>query len=160
MKNGLAQGAIILASKKFVFKKIAAMTGREMFCVERLRCEVFVTEQKITLPELDDTDLSATQVFLLGKGQSDALAVCRVFEKKGKWIVGRVAVRKDARKQHLGSEMLKKVQKYVKEQGGKELYCHAQLTAKSFYDYLGYQTASPIFLEGGLKHVAMIKKLN
>lgn len=148
-----------MASSKFFFKKIADMSGREMFCVERLRCEVFVTEQKITLPELDDTDLKATQVFLLNQRQNDALAVCRVFKEKGKWIVGRVAVKKEARGQHLGNQMLKKVQAYVKEQGGKELSCHAQLTAKSFYDYLGYQTVGPVFLEGGLKHVKMIKKL-
>lgn len=148
-----------MASSEFIFKKIADMTGKEMFCVERLRCEVFVTEQKITLPELDDTDLRATQVFLLNQGQSDALAVCRVFKEKGKWMVGRVAVKKDLRRQHLGNEMLKEVQKYVKKQGGKELYCHAQLTAKPFYDYLGYQTRGSVFLEGGLKHVQMVKKL-
>lgn len=36
---------------KFSFKKIDEMTGREAFCIERLRSEVFVSEQKITLPE-------------------------------------------------------------------------------------------------------------
>ena len=41
---------------KFCFKTIDEMTGYEAFCVERLRNEVFVSEQKITLPEIDDED--------------------------------------------------------------------------------------------------------
>lgn len=50
---------------EFFFKKVDEMSGRELFCVERLRINSFVVEQKITLPELDDTDLVATQVYLL-----------------------------------------------------------------------------------------------
>lgn len=34
----------------FTFKTVDEMTGREFFCVERLRNDVFVAEQKITLP--------------------------------------------------------------------------------------------------------------
>ena len=47
---------------KFCFKTIDEMTGYEAFCVERLRNEVFVSEQKITLPEIDDEDLDITPV--------------------------------------------------------------------------------------------------
>ena len=45
----------------FTLKKIDEMSGRELFCTERLREETFVTEQKITLPELDAQDLIAIQ---------------------------------------------------------------------------------------------------
>jgi predicted GNAT family N-acyltransferase len=47
----------------FDFKKVDAMTGRELFCIERLRSEVFVTEQGITLPELDDDDFAGSASF-------------------------------------------------------------------------------------------------
>ena len=49
----------------FTLKKIDEMSGRELFCTERLREETFVTEQKITLPELDDQDLIAIQAYRL-----------------------------------------------------------------------------------------------
>lgn len=49
----------------FTFKKIDEMTAREFYCVERLRNTTFVAEQKITLPDLDDEDLIAVQVYLL-----------------------------------------------------------------------------------------------
>lgn len=137
------------------------MSGRELFCVERLRSEVFVTEQKITLPELDDTDLVATQVFLLNENKTDALATCRVFEDDELgWMFGRVAVDKNTRGQHLGAEMMKQVHEFLHKKGVKSVTCHAQMSAKPFYEYLGYKTVGDIFDEGGIEHVMMKKELD
>lgn len=145
----------------FIFKQINQMSGREMFCVERLRTETFVTEQKITLPELDDTDLVATQVYLLNKEQTNALATCRVFqdEKLG-WMFGRVAVARTSRGQHLGSQMMAAVHNFLRKKGADEVTCHAQMTAKPFYDSLGYKVIGKPFDEGGIEHVLMKKELD
>ena len=82
-------------NENFSLKQIDEMSGREMFCVERLRTDVFVTEQKITLPELDDQDLDAVQVFLLNEDQTNALAASiafacasRLSQKSGTRICG------------------------------------------------------------------------
>lgn len=160
MKNGLTERVVILVNNKFSFKQVDNMTGRELFCVERLRCNSFVTEQKITLPELDDTDLVAIQVFLLNKTQTIALATCRLFQNpKYGWMIGRVAVAKEVRGQHLGTAMMKAVHKFLKARGASSLTCHAQLQAKNFYENLGYQVKGATFLEGGIKHVLMSKEL-
>lgn len=145
----------------FEFKKIDQLTGREMFCISRLRDEVFVTEQEITLPELDDVDLSAIHVFLLNNKKTDALATCRVFQDKNKnWILGRVAVAKTARNQHLGRKMLETVHRYLKDElEAKSIACHAQMPVKQFYEKLGYQTVGDTFDEGGISHIQMVKKL-
>lgn len=136
------------------------MNGREVFCVERLRSEVFVSEQKITLPELDDTDLAATQVFLLNENMTDALATCRVFkDRKIGWMFGRVAVAKSMRGKHLGAEMMNQVHEFLREKGVKQISCHAQMSAKPFYEYLGYKTIGDIFDEGGIDHVMMVYDL-
>ena len=76
----------------FTFKTVDEMTGREFFCVERLRNDVFVAEQKITLPELDDQDLNAIQIYRLNADKTNALSTCRIFEDDGTWMLGRVAV--------------------------------------------------------------------
>ncbi len=145
---------------KFYFKKIDEMTGREAFCVERLRSEVFVSEQKITLPEIDNEDFSAIHVFMLNENKDNALATCRIFkEQNGDWYLGRVVVSKEARGMHLGSKMLEEVHHYLKENGVDRLYCHAQITAKPFYDYLDYQVKGETFDEGGIEHVLMYKDL-
>ncbi|MCO6531786.1 GNAT family N-acetyltransferase [Lactobacillus sp.] len=144
-----------MKNEKFTFKKIAEMTGREVYCVARLRIDTFVTEQKITDPELDDQDLTAIQVFLLNENQTNALAVCRLFVNDGKWMLGRVAVAKAARGQNLGTKMMAQVHEYLQKLGAKRLYCHAQMQAKPFYDYLGYQVQGDVFTEAGIKHVMM-----
>lgn len=138
------------------------MTGYEAFCVERLRNEVFVSEQKITLPEIDDEDFRAIHVFSLNDRKDNALATCRIFkEKNDNWYLGRVVVSKDARGMRLGSKMIKEVHQYLnlKEKDVNRLYCHAQMSAKPFYDHLGYQVKGDIFDEGGIEHVLMYKDL-
>lgn len=143
----------------FTFKKIDEMTGCEVFCVERLRNDIFVAEQKITLPELDDQDLIAIQVYRLNDDQTNALATCRIFEEDDKWMLGRVAVSKSARGMHLGSKMVEATQEYLSENNVDALYCHAQMRVKPFYDKLGYQTVGEPFDEGGVEHVMMKKDL-
>ncbi len=147
-------------NNNFSFKKIDEMTSREMFAVARLRNETFVTEQKITLPDLDDQDLTAVQVFLLNEKQTDALATCRLFVEKDKWMLGRVAVSKKSRGQSLGKKMLLAVHNYLKEQNASALYCHAQMHVKPFYEKLGYQTCGEPFDEGGVEHIMMKKSLS
>ncbi|CCI84284.1 GNAT family acetyltransferase [Lactobacillus pasteurii DSM 23907 = CRBIP 24.76] len=144
---------------KFEFKKIDQMTGREMFCVERLRTDTFVTEQKITLPELDDEDLIATQVFLLNQEATNAVAACRVFKQNGQWTFGRVAVAGEYRHQGLGRQMMEEVHEFLKDQGATSVTCHAQMQAKPFYESLGYEVAGPEFDEGGVSHIQMTKRL-
>lgn len=144
----------------FTFKKVDEMTGREFFCVERLRSDIFVAEQKITLPELDDQDLIAIQIYRLNEDKTNALATCRIFKEDGKWMLGRVAVSKAARGMHLGSQMIEAAQKYLADLGSSALYCHAQMRVKPFYDSLGYQVVGEPFDEGGVEHVMMKKNLN
>lgn len=144
----------------FDFKKVDAMTGRDLFCVERLRSEVFVTEQGITLPELDDDDLRAVQVFKLNAHATDALATCRIFQQDGQWMLGRVVVAKNQRGTGLGTRLLRAVHAYLRMRGVDQLSCHAQLSAKRFYDKLGYQTSGQPFAEGGIQHVLMTKYLS
>ena len=144
----------------FTLKKIDEMSGRELFCTERLREETFVTEQKITLPELDDQDLIAIQAYRLNDNQTNALATCRIFEEDGKWMLGRVAVSKAARGMYLGSKMVEAVQEYLREKGVAALYCHAQMRVEPFYAQLGYPEIGEPFEEAGIQHIMMKKDLN
>ena len=146
---------------KFEFKKINEMSGREAFCIFRLRSEVFVAEQKITLPELDNQDLRSIHVFLLNTDKTDALATCRIFQNdQGVWTLGRVVISDIARGEHLGQKMLEAVHEYLKnELHADSIFCHAQAYVQKFYEKLGYETEGNYFLEGGVKHIGMRKQL-
>lgn len=129
----------------FKFKTIDQMSGREHFCVERLRLDTFVTQQKITVAEADDLDLVATHVFLLNQDETNALATCRIFRDHRQWILGRVAVSATMRGQQLGRKMLEAV--------------HAYLAAQGFYERLGYEVLGEPFPEAGIDHILMCKRL-
>lgn len=124
-------------------KHFSELSPREVFCLSRIRDEVFVAEQKITVPELDDTDLEAYHVFLLNDEATDALAAARFFLEDGKYLIGRVAVQKAARRQGLADAV----------------YLHAQAQAIPFYLANGYETAGEPFMEAGIAHQLMKKQL-
>lgn len=143
----------------FKFKTIDQMSGREHFCVERLRLDTFVTQQKITVAEADDLDLVATHVFLLNQDETNALATCRIFRDHRQWILGRVAVSATMRSQQLGRKMLEAVHAYLAAQGVFTLSCHAQVQAQGFYERLGYEILGEPFPEAGIDHILMCKRL-
>ena len=146
--------------REFTFKKINEMSARDFFCIERLRINSFVVEQKITEEELDMQDLTATHVYLLNEDKTLALATCRLFkDKEHGWMFGRVCVDKHSRGLHLGQKMMESVHKYLQEHGIKQVMCHAQLQAKGFYQKLGYEASGDVFEEAGIKHILMVKKL-
>lgn len=144
---------------KWTIKKFADLSNLELFEIARLRIEVFVTEQKITEPELDDVDLTAYHVFGTAP-DGTIVAVSRFFFEDGKLLVGRVAVKESYRREHLGSKMMGALEEYVKDnQLTDAIYLHAQLYIKDFYANLGYEVAGPVFYEAGIDHVMMKKEV-
>ncbi|APT18976.1 acetyltransferase [Amylolactobacillus amylotrophicus DSM 20534] len=139
------------------FNKLSTM---ELFGLVRLRIAVFVTEQQITEPELDDQDLESYHVF--GTDETGrVVGVARFFFEDSKLLVGRVAVDQSLRHAHIGSRMLIAIEDYVREHNLAEtIYLHAQLYIKDFYLSLGYEPIGDIFLEADIKHIMMAKKLN
>jgi ElaA protein len=147
--------------EKIQVKPFSDLTGREVFCLSRIRDEVFVAEQGITVPELDDQDLAAYHVYLLNEQETDALAAARFFEDQGRYYIGRVAVQKAARRKGLASQLLSAIESYVLDQQlTGSLYLHAQVSAKQLYLKNGYEEVGTIFEEAGIPHQLMEKKLH
>lgn len=144
---------------KILIKPLAQLSSREFYLAARLREEVFVAEQKITVSDLDQTDLTAIQLIILNEDETAAIATCRAYQEDGKWFFGRVAVAKTARGQGLGSKMIKRLAEHLAQKGASALYCHAQLQAKPFYDRLGFKPQGAEFMEAGIRHVLMVKDL-
>jgi predicted GNAT family N-acyltransferase len=103
--------------------------------------------------------LLAVQVFKLNAHATDAVATCRIFQTEGRWLLGRVVVAKEQRGTGLGTRLMRAVHAYLRMRGVDRLQCHAQLSAKPFYEKLGYETNGDPFDEGGIQHVLMVKSL-
>lgn len=60
----------------------------------------------------------------------------------------------------IGNSLMKFAEEWAKENGYKEINCHARETAIPFYLTLGYSQEGNSFEEVGIPHFKMIKKLN
>lgn len=124
-----------------------------------IRVTVFVDEQGF-YDEFDDIDGIATH-FLVYNEAETPVATCRVFaaEDEGSFFLGRLAVRKEYRKQGFGSVAVTAAEDHLRTVGGKEILLHSQLHATPFYEKLGYARFGSVENEQGQPHVWMKKIL-
>jgi len=122
-----------------------------------LRQEVFMEEQGFSY-EFDETDNAALHLVLYDG--DEAVACCRIFpEGPDTWHIGRVAVKKDHRGQHLGEAVMKEAEAAVSLRGAKKLVLSAQVRAAGFYRKLGYSQVGDEYLDEHCPHVNMEKQL-
>ena len=123
-----------------------------------LREQVFVEEQGFT-DEFDKLDLISTHLVLFLEDYP--AAVCRVYweEDLQQYILGRVAVGMEFRRQGIGGAIVKAAEDYIREQGGKSLHLHAQCRITGFYEAIGYTPYGPIEDDQGCPHIWMKKNL-
>ena len=121
-----------------------------------IRVKVFMDEQGFK-DEIDLTDSFATHFLVFD--DEKAVATCRIFEKDGRYILGRFAVIKEYRKQGVGRLLLNAVEQKVKENGHNQLILHSQIRAKQFYEKCGYVSFGDIELEENYPHIWMKKDL-
>lgn len=123
-----------------------------------IRETVFIDEQGFR-DEFDEIDKRA--VHLVAYDEDKPVATCRFFwsDERNTYLLGRLAVLKKYRKNHLGAVMMKKTEEFVKESGGTSIELHAQKQAIKFYEKQGYSVCSEMEYEEHCPHYWMRKKL-
>lgn len=122
-----------------------------------IRTEVFVDEQGFT-EEFDSDDKTA--LHLVGYENGIAVATSRIIKRDDKtYLIGRIAVRKRYRGNHLGSEIVFAAEKHIKALGGKEIFIHSQMQAAPFYESIGYLPTGDYDEEEGCPHCMMKKSI-
>ncbi len=123
-----------------------------------VRKTVFIDEQGFR-DEFDEIDKTASH--LLAYDGKRPVAVCRFFwsEERYTYLIGRLAVIKEYRKNGLGADMLKKAEELIKNRGGKAVELHAQEQATGFYEKQGYSICSQMEYEEHCPHYWMRKSL-
>lgn len=124
----------------------------------RIRTEVFVNEQGVSPEiEIDEHEEAATHVLVLYDGQP--VGAGRVRNVEGVAKLERICVLAPYRKHKAGAAVMAELEEIAKEQGLAKAKLHAQTHAAGFYGKLGYTIDSDEFMEDGIPHVRMIKKL-
>lgn len=134
---------------------IVAFDNKNMVDILDLRYRVFVEEQGVDASiEMDSYDETATHVAVYFGSQ---IAGCgRIVCEKGFAKLGRIAVRKELRKQGIGRAITEELINIGKQRRAREIFVYSQISAVPFYSKLGFRTKGSQFEEAGLPHVKMI----
>lgn len=119
-----------------------------------VREKVFIEEQGFK-EEFDNIDDIAHHLLFLD--DEKPIATLRLFiDENGCWHIGRVCVLKDYRKNNIGTFLIKECIQKAKELGkSKTIVLGAQVSAKNFYEKIGFCEYGDIFYEEGCPHIMM-----
>lgn len=124
-----------------------------------VRRTVFVDEQQVPEEEeIDQFEDDATHIVLYDNEEPVGAARLRVLDGIGK--LERICVLSSSRKNGAGKLLVNKLEEIAIEQGVSKLKLNAQTHAIPFYERLGYETVSDVFMDAGIPHVTMIKHAN
>lgn len=100
---------------------------------------------------------------IVGAFDGDTMLGCSIVGKmNGLYCLDFLCVDGRLQKTGIGTVLLKDVEKWVKEVGGKEIILEARLTAQKFYEKHGYEPYGEIYLmeKSPVDHIMMRKNLN
>ncbi len=125
-----------------------------------VRHEVFVQEQQIPLAlEQDAADASAIHVLVRNRLDMPVATGRLLQAEPGVGQIGRLAVSRVLRGGGLGQVALNALMAAAAQRGDHEVMLHAQASAKTFYDALGFVPRGEPFMEAGISHLEMVRKL-
>ena len=143
-------------------------TEEERAAAFDIRRRVFVQEQGVPIEEeLDEHDSTATHAIALvgGVPVGTARVVYRPFQASGKFpipheaCVGRMAVDREWRRKGIASSILNTLEGEARRRGATTASLHAQTYVKALYAGHGYVEEGEVFLEAGIAHIQMRKRL-
>lgn len=125
-----------------------------------LRKEVFINEQGVPV-ELEVESQADEQALYFGGYFKNQLVCCARVKLEGKktWHIQRVATKKSFRGRGLAKELFNEIEAEAKKHGITTLTLGAQDQAQGFYLKLGYQVAGEGFMDAGIPHHKMNKKV-
>ncbi|WP_050614187.1 GNAT family N-acetyltransferase [Bacillus testis] len=126
-----------------------------------IRKKVFVEEQKVPFEDefdqFDTLEGDTEHVLAYYGGHPAGTGRMRIVEGIGK--LERICILEPFRKHGLGRIIIAKLEELAAAKALNIVKLHGQTQAEGFYSKLGYQTASPEFMEDGISHVLMTKNL-
>ncbi len=135
-------------------------SARDLDDALAIRFRVFVMEQGVPIgSERDEYDRTAFHV--LGRdAEGRPVATGRMVEKEGRGKLQRIAVLSGQRGRGWGRKVVASLEAEASRRGLAECMLDAQVTALDFYRELGYQAEGDVFLDCGIEHRRMVRKLD
>ena len=123
-----------------------------------VRKTVFVEEQAVPLEEEIDAYENEAEHFVM-YNEDSPIGAGRFRFVDGYGKVERICILKEARNTGAGKAIMNTIETYALEKGIQKLKLNAQTHAIPFYAGLGYEVVSEEFMDAGIPHKTMVKKL-
>lgn len=143
----------------FSHKPFSALSPSELYQILRLRNEVFIVEQNCVYQDLDNKDIHC--LHLMGWQDDQIIAYSRIVPPGLSYVepsIGRVVTSPLVRRTGAGRKlMLNSIDLLYNNFGETAIKISAQFYLKAFYESLGFQKNSEIYLEDGIDHIEMVR---
>jgi len=135
-----------------------ARSEEEVAAALALRSRVFCEEQGVSFEaDQDGRDSEATHIVAVDDGT--VIGTCRLLFRGQVARLGRLAVEPERRGDGVAAAILREADRVATQAGAESIALHAQTYAQSLYEHAGYEEYGPAFVEEGIEHVAMEKRL-
>jgi predicted GNAT family N-acyltransferase len=135
-----------------------ARTDDEVTAALALRESIFCGEQGVSFEaDQDGRDAEATHIVAVEDGV--VVGTCRLLFRGTIARLGRLAVERDRRGDGVAAAILEEADRVATQAGAHTIALHAQTYAQELYERAGYDEHGPTFVEEGIEHVAMEKRL-
>jgi len=140
-------------------KHFKDLTVDEYFELLFLRTEIFVVEQDCPYQEVDEKDRVSYHLF--GSAENGkVIAVSRVLPQGISYkeiSIGRVALKKEYRRQGIADQMMLETFRFINQKFGKQpIRISAQQYLLKFYAKHGFNQVGEMYLEDNIPHVEMV----
>lgn len=140
------------------YKATPVTTAAALRMALEVRKRVFVEEQGVPPElELDGRDTTANHVVVEIEGK--VVATGRLLMDDGEARISRVAVLPEWRRRGIAGEVIAALERQAARRGVSEVALNSQTYAQELYDKLGYVVTGDGFVEAGIDHVPMAKRL-
>jgi predicted GNAT family N-acyltransferase len=134
------------------------MGDEELAAALELRERVFCGEQGVSVEaDRDGRDRESLHIVAVWDGR--VIGTCRLLFDGTVARLGRLAVEPERRGRGVAGAILREADRVARNEGASRIALHAQTYALGLYTENGYTQRGPRFVEEGIEHVAMEKRL-
>ncbi len=146
-------------------KRFDQLSTDELYDILKLRIDVFVVEQTCYYSDLDELDRHPQTRHLFNYQQGQLTSYCRILAPsvvyENESAIGRVIVAPEFRGKQYGLILMQQALAQI-DGIWSNVPCHisAQQHLAKFYQSLGFEQISDMYLEDGIPHISMRRKVN
>lgn len=123
-----------------------------------LRRIVFCEEQGVR-PEAERDGRDPEALHLVVLDGDHVIGTCRLLVEGDTARLGRMVVESRRRGSGVGAALLAEADRTAADAGARLIRLHAQTSAQEVYKRAGYETQGPAFVQEGIEHVPMEKRV-